>query len=484
MPRTSRDDDRDSDRGRERGRDDRDDRGRSRDRDDDRGGRGRDRDREDDRGSRRSGGSDYEYAGRTSEENTRRQKQGSSRYDSILNQEVVYYSAPNGENCIRIIPWLNKKFENFDALVEKYGKHWGIDAVIHRKVGADKGTYLCLDKTLGLPCPMCDIWRDDDEEKLKPSDRILCWVIDRKDEKSGPKLWNMPLGTSKDIQAASQDRQTGEWYPVEHPEEGFDIYFDREGEKDRTRYNHFDLAKRSSPLHQDQAKMDKWLAYVMDKPLPELLKTYEEDYILKVLSGQRRDDDDDRSRDRDRNGERGDRSRDRDDKGRDDERSSSRRSDRDDDRGNNRDRDRDDRDSERSSSRRGGRDDDDAEASFSRPARSRGGDDERDDREPDREERGSRSRREPEEDRGSSRRGGDREPADDDASGRESRSSRRGRDDGEKDRDGGGKTERYRPRDDDRAGDKEDNDDGGDDGGDDKEAAKENLRRVGRRGGR
>src|SRR5581483_2692708 len=116
--------------------------------------------------------------------------------------------------------------------------------VIHRNVGADNGTYLCLDKTLGEPCPICEAWRDDDEESLKPSDRILCWVIDRKEEKAGPKLWNMPLGNSKDIQACSQDRQSGEWFNIEHPDEGYDIYFDREGEKTRTRYKQFELAKK------------------------------------------------------------------------------------------------------------------------------------------------------------------------------------------------------------------------------------------------
>jgi hypothetical protein len=455
--------DRDRDRDRDRGRDDRSrDRGGSRaERDDDDRGRRRD-------GSPRDGGSrrEYEYAGRSSEENTQRAKQGSARYDSIFNEDLAYYSPKVGENCIRIIPWLNKKFPNYAELVEKYGNHWGVDAVIHRNVGADNGTYLCLDKMFGQPCPCCDIWREDDEEKLKPSDRILCFVIDRNEEKAGPQLWNMPLGTSKDIQAASQDRQTGEWYPVEHPDEGFDIYFDREGEKDRTRYKRFELAKKPSPLHDNERKMDQWLDYVMETPLPERLKSYDAEYIEKVLAGKRRDRDDRDDDDRDGGG-----------------------------RGSRRDRDRsrdDDRDSTRSSSRRRGDPDDEVDPSLTRPARRRGAEEDdaagefsrpsrrrgRDEDSPPGEEVDSRPSR------------GRREAAEDEPVGRSSRRGRASEDpedpddsedpEPEKDtaadtRRPGGKTERYRTSGKTPSGDKDEGED------DDTGRARERLRRVGSR---
>jgi hypothetical protein len=468
MPRNSRDDrDRDDDRDSRssRGRDRDDDRGRSRDRDDDRG-RSRDRD-DDDRGSRRGGG-DYEYAGRSSEENTKRAKQGSARYDSIFNESIVYYSAKVGENCVRIVPWLNKKFDNYEELKEKYGSHWGIDAVIHRNVGPDNGTYLCLDKMFGLPCPMCDAYNDG-EEDFKPSDRMLCWVIDRNDEKAGPKLWNMPLGSSKDIQAASQVKKTGEWLPVEHPEEGYDIYFIRDGEKDRTRYKQFELDRDPSPLSEKPSRMEDWMGQVMEKPLPDYLKSYDAEHIEKVLSGKRR------SKDDEDGGGRDDRRRDR-----DDDRGSSRRSrDRDDDRGRDRDRDRDDDRGERRR-RPSSRDDDDngTDAEFTRPARRRGGDDDgKADNSDDGDSRASRGRRE-EKDEGSSRRGRGRDDSPTDASTDKDdpppRSRRRGDDDKYD-----GQVERHRSA---RDEPDKDDDNGDDDGG--TKAAKENLKRVGRRGGR
>jgi hypothetical protein len=446
-------------------REDRDDRDRdddrssrsSRGRDDDRG-RGRDRDDDrDDRGSKRGG--DYEYASRSSEENTKRAKQGSGRYDSIFNDTVVYFSAKVGENCVRIIPWLNKSMKNFEDLREKYGNHWGIDAMLHRKVGPDNGTYLCLEKHGDEPCPMCEAYNDG-EEDFKRSDRILCWVIDRNDEKAGPKLWNMPLGSSKDIQAASQVKKTGEWLPIEHWEEGYDIYFIREGEKDRTRYKQFVLDLDPSPLSENAKRMDDWLDQVFEKALPNYLKVYEADHIEKVLSGKRRAKDDD-------DGERDDRRRDR-----DDDRGSSRRS-----------RDRDDDSSERR--RRPSRDDDDkGEAEFTRPARRRGRDADDDGKDDDKGEdgdsRASRGRREEKEDRGRDRGRSREEPSEDDSTTEKDdpppRSRRSSRDDDDKDTE---KVERHRSSKDTK--DKDDDDGGADD---DKEAAKENLKRVGRRGGR
>jgi hypothetical protein len=456
MPRNDRDrDDRDRD-DRGRGGDDRDRGGRGRNDGSDRRGGGRDRD----------AASDFKYAGRSSEDVARAAKESSSRYDSYVDGDFPWFKSHDGENQIRIIPWLSAGHPDYDKLVEKYGRKIGINIVLHRNVGVDKGTYLCLDKTNGEPCPPCDTWRQDDEEALKPSDRMLVWLIDRKNEKTGPQLWAMPLGTSKDINAASQVRgkggADGEVLLVDDPNEGYDIFFDREGVKDRTRYVRFETDRDPSPLHENEKKQNQWLAYVMDNCLPDILKTYPLDYLEKVLSGQtsRREEDDSN------NNNRGSR--------RPSRRGGSDRDDRDDraNRGDDR-----DRDDDRGRSHRSSREPDgDTEGEFTRPARrgGRGGDAEPDERASDDrgEDRGGRSER-------VSGRSGRRSEAD---GGRDlGRSSRRGDPDPEPDDRGepasrGGRTERYRGRGDDAPADD------GDDGGVD--AAKERLGRVGRRGGR
>lgn len=276
------------------------------------GGRGG-RDREDNRGSGSGraapkGGGGFSYRGRTSEDVSRRAKQSSGRYDSFLNEEVVWFKPRDGENRIRIIPWLNGSDPDFDKLNEKWGNHWGIDLIVHRNVGADRGSYLCLDKMNGEPCPVCEVWRTESEDALKPSDRVLCWLVDRDDEKAGPKLWAMPLGTSKDISAVSQVKGSGELLLIDDPEEGYDVYFDREGEKKRTQYKRVEIAREPSPLHENENKQDTWLDYVSDNRLPDLLKFYDPEYLDKVLSGQavgKDDDEDADSKDTRRGGRRG-----------------------------------------------------------------------------------------------------------------------------------------------------------------------------------
>lgn len=446
MPRNDRDRD---DRRRDRD-DDRDDRrGSARDRDDDRGGRDRDRDRDDRRatGSRRDddrdddrgggGSSRYQYRGRSDEEVSRRANQSSGRYDSYLTKDVTTFKARVGENTVRIIGWLNGADPEYDKMAEKYGTHWGVDGKIHRNVGVDDGTYLCL-KMFGEDCPICNLYQEDGDDKLKISDRIFCWVVDRDNEKAGVQFWNLPLGSSKDISAISKVRgrgsDAGAAVMIDHPEEGYDLIFDREGEKTRTRFKNFALVRESSPLSENQRRMDDWLGYVADNRIPDLFKRYDVDYIEKVLSGQtskreRADDDERGGRDRDRGSSRRDeRDNERED-GSDRRRGSAREDDDRDDRRRDRD---DDRDTSRSS-RRG----DPEEDGDTRPSRRDRGSD-TDDAERDSGDRRGNTRDRDRDDARGSRGGRDR----DDDGGRE---TRRGR--GSDDDDKGGKTERYRGKD-------------------------------------
>ena len=230
--------------------------------------------------------SKFKYRGRTTEDVQRRAKQSSGRYDSYVSEEVTWFKPRAGENCIRLIPWLDQGCSDFDKMDERWGNHWGIDIILHRNVGPDNGTYLCLDKMKGEPCPICDAWRSDGIEGLKPADRVLCWLIDRNDEKAGPQLWAMPLGVSKDISAVSQDKSSKALLLIDNWEEGYDVFFDREGELKHTQYKRVSLDRAPTPLLDDKKKQDEWLAYVFAARLPDILKYYESDYLEKVLSGQ------------------------------------------------------------------------------------------------------------------------------------------------------------------------------------------------------
>lgn len=335
-----RDDDRGSSRGRDRdddrssrGRDRDDDRGRGRDRDDERSSRGRDRD--DDRGGRsgRSGGRRFEYTRRSDEDMEKRATQGPGDYDKLLKDGIKMWKVNDGVNRIRILPptWPG-------------AKHYGYDAYVHYGVGADRQSYLCLQNMLEKPDPIDEARQDarlGNDEKLSKDlsakKRVLVYIIDRDHEKEGVQAWFMPWTMDRDIVKVSKDRSSGEVYTIDHPEDGFDVEFEKRGKGDRTEYMAVAIARRSTPLGKDE-----WLDFAMDNPLPDQLNYFDYEHIAKVFNGggghrERggRDRDDDRdSRSRDRDDDRSSRSRDDDDR-------DSRSRDRDDDRGRGRDRDED-----------------------------------------------------------------------------------------------------------------------------------------------
>lgn len=334
------DDDRDSRRSSSRDRDDdRDTRSSRRDRDDrdDDRGRGRDsRDRDDDRGTGRA----YQYQARSAEDVDERAEMGGKDYDKLLKPGVKIFKVRDGENTVRFLPptW-------------KDAKHFGLDVYVHYGVGPDRGTYLCINKHGAGGCPVCEE-RDSvrgeskaDEQYIKDLEakrRVLVYLVDREDERAGEQAWFMPWTLDKDISKSTKDRQSGEVLPIDHPEDGYDVMFDKSGAKRNTKYDGVQLARRSSPLGKRE-----WLENAMDNPLPSMLKVYDADHIAKVFGARgatrdSRERDSDRDRDDDR---RGSRDRDRD---RDDDRDT-RRSTRD------RDDDREDRDQRSSRSREDGR---------------------------------------------------------------------------------------------------------------------------------
>lgn len=278
-------------------------------RDDDRGGRGG---RDDDRGGRRGGGGGYQYRARDPEAAKRRSESGGRDFDSFIKRDVRMYKVHDGDNSVRILP------PTWDD-----AQHWGLDVYVHYDVGPDKDSYLCLHKMKGEPCPICEERRqaakDGDDEyakSLEPVKRVLMYVIDRKNEKEGILAWGAPMSVDRDILKVSIDKRNGELLPIDHPDEGYDVDFERQGKARNTKYVGLSIARRSTPLDNDDA-MDFAVAH----PLPTILQYYDYDHIAKVFGGgsssggSRGRDADDRGRDsrgsdRGRDGDRGGRDRD------------------------------------------------------------------------------------------------------------------------------------------------------------------------------
>ena len=344
---------RDRDSGRSRTRDDGEGRSRTRDEPDrgrDRGGRDDPpprRSRDDDRGGR-SSGRRFEYQERDKADVDKRMNQGGKDFDKYIDGDVKMFSVNDGDNAIRLLPptW-------------RPTRHYGLDIYVHYGVGPDRQTYLCLNKMQDAAmdfadriekdepdlasalrankgkCPICEerelILRDGDEKHAKELDakkRVLVYMIDRDGKKEGLQAWAMPWTVDRDIVSVSVDKRTGAALPIDHPDEGFDIFFKKTGQKDRTEYTGVQVDRHASRLGDDA-----WLDEAMDRPLPEILVFFDYDHISNVFGGGGgavRDEP--RGRGRDRDDDRGGRGRDRDDppargRGRDDDDRGSRRRD-------------------------------------------------------------------------------------------------------------------------------------------------------------
>jgi len=234
----------------------------------------------------------YRGEDRTAEDVSRASKTSGGTFDQYLTQGVNFFKPREGENNIRIMPlsWEDTK---------KWGKDWAILIYVHHSIGADNSAYLCLEKMKGEACPICEARADaeteDEQRALRPNKRALVWLIDRDNEKAGPHVWSMPLQLYRDLQTRSIDKKTGTVILIDHPDEGYDISFVKEGTGLHTKYTAVEVARDGSALSENEKKQTRWLDLIAEQPLPEILNYYDADYITKVLEGKssKRDDDED-----------------------------------------------------------------------------------------------------------------------------------------------------------------------------------------------
>lgn len=221
----------------------------------------------------------------------RRATQSGGTFDAYLDSKVPRYKVTDGQNNIRILP-----APEIDGQLwgdeDKWEDSWGIPIHVHYGIGPDRSTYLCPKKTNNDACPICESYAEvaqTDEEaakKLRTSKRVLAYVIDRDDEKAGPLAWAMPATkVEKEIQLLCLD--SGEAINVVDEEEGYDISFTKSGKDTRTEYQGIRIARKASAISDNEKTQAEWLDYIMDNPLPKILKIYDYDYLESVYMGQK-----------------------------------------------------------------------------------------------------------------------------------------------------------------------------------------------------
>jgi hypothetical protein len=210
---------------------------------------------------------------------------GGGDYDKAIDGRIKLWTPGEGKHRVRLMP------RTWDD--DNGPKHWAYTAFIHYSIGADNGSFLCLAKMKGQPCPICEERQrlaaagdEDAAGEIRPVRSQLVYVIDRKNEADGPMIWKMPVkSVHEEIADRSEDEDTGELLRIDHPEEGHDVLFRRKGTQRNTSYSSVEIARKATPLCDDEDEMDEWLDFVDANPIPDMLVFRDYDYIAGVFGG-------------------------------------------------------------------------------------------------------------------------------------------------------------------------------------------------------
>lgn len=195
-------------------------------------------------------------------------------YPSIFKSQYSSYRVKNGENYIRILPptWENPR-------------HFGLELALHLNVGPEDASVLCLRQMLKQRCPICEeieklerLGNSKAASRMRIIRRVLVWMLDRDKNSDEVLAWAMPVKVNQGIVSIAIDRRSGTVLEIDHPDEGYDISFQREGSKEKTQYFGFKLALRPSSVP------DSALDFIQDHPLPEILNWRSYDEILALYS--------------------------------------------------------------------------------------------------------------------------------------------------------------------------------------------------------
>ena len=200
----------------------------------------------------------YREEVRKSQEDSHARKDDSGKFKTIFKDiPGGLWKCKEGEHSINIIPFIAGP----NHPTKKEGKStYILDVFVHTKVGSNEDSYICLNKSYGKECPICDYQtrlhkQDDfDEAEVKalyPTRRAVynVQVLDTKEDKKTIRIFDVShFLFEKELVERAENMKGGKVYFAD-PDEGKIIAFKRRGKgaKD-TKYAPFDFEERESPI--------------------------------------------------------------------------------------------------------------------------------------------------------------------------------------------------------------------------------------------
>lgn len=198
-------------------------------------------------------------------------------------------------NLVRLLPatWEGARYVAFPM--------W-----VHYNIGPDRDAYLCTEEMaaeyeragLVFPgedpprCAACDARRaarEAGEEKLaddlRSTRRWAAYVINRSAPDDGVLFWSVPHTVNKGLAGAMMDDNEEGVLPITDIDSGYDFSFSKEGSGLKTKYSAMTVARRPTPLSTRETDIEKWLSFVLDHPIPNVLQFYPYSEIQRALQG-------------------------------------------------------------------------------------------------------------------------------------------------------------------------------------------------------
>lgn len=154
---------------------------------------------------------------------------------------------------------------------------------VHRRVGMNEGSFLCLQRMYSEPCPICEqinhqlragaTNEEINAQGLWARSRILVQCIDRHNEEAGIQIWDVSqYQIDEAIRSLSFDEH-GQPIDVTHYQVGYDLLYDYEKRGDFPMPKNLQLSRDHNPIAVE------WYAEVFDFDDDVLLKpSYDEVY--------------------------------------------------------------------------------------------------------------------------------------------------------------------------------------------------------------
>lgn len=190
-------------------------------------------------------------------------KDDSGKFKSIYVKEkqgnTPLWKCSEDEHFIDIIPYI----AGSQHPSVKEGKlACNLDFYVHRKVGVNEDSYVCLARTFGKKCPICDEQaeirkQDDYDEKyvksLNPTRRVLYNIVVRdndKEERKGIQLFEVSHWLfEKELAELSKKPRGGGFITYSDPDDGKTLCFRKKGNgPTNTEYKAFQFFDRNEPI--------------------------------------------------------------------------------------------------------------------------------------------------------------------------------------------------------------------------------------------